>query len=124
MAVIKKLGTGVEILQSKYKNFIWKYPEHDILVQQVTKFLEDVSKLTECTPNTEGLSVQWQCIVGRVKQGRTHLIKTFEAKPPSFALHGKHAVTPHEIQTVFQGSVRLIPSLKQQTLQEINCRWT
>jgi hypothetical protein len=38
-----------------------------------------------------------------VKQGRTHLSKTFRSKSLYLTLHGKH-VTPHEIETVSQGS--------------------
>jgi hypothetical protein len=42
--------------------------------------------------------------VGTVKQGTAHLSKIFKAISLPITLHGKHAVTPHEIQSVFQGT--------------------
>jgi hypothetical protein len=103
MAVIKTLGAWVELLQSEYKNFIWKYPEHGILVKQVINLLWDVFRLSGCTPTNERLLVEWQCIVGTVKQGTAHLSKTFTTKSLSVTLYGTHAVIPHEVETAFQG---------------------
>ena len=68
------------------------------------KVLRDVCGLSECTQTNEGVSVEWQCIAVNVKQGGAHLRKTFKAKSLSITTHGKHAVTLHEIQTVFQVS--------------------
>jgi len=66
--------------------------------------LGDVFRLLGCTRTNERLSFEWQFVLGIVKQGRTHLSKTFRAQSLYITLHGKHVVTPHEIQTVFQGS--------------------
>jgi hypothetical protein len=86
-------------LQTGYKNILAKYPEANVVLNQVYDILGTITSLARSTPRQITNSASWQAIVKNAHEDRKSLCNALGGKSLYSALYGTYTVALSELNS-------------------------